>query len=406
MNKLGKVALSAGLITAGLIGLAAPANAATPAQDDITIAAQGDRVEGPLVFRSATTADYFYSVKSGTPIKSGSGYRTAAEAGANSVRGTFPAPGTYGPIEIDGKCVSVGAEYRDSAGDFRGYETILATCNPNDGKQKWRMPAGEGPIQSLHFSGNRSLSLYGSRVHVATPTESAGQDNAVTSLLKPVVAAVKPVDITGPTAGANLENPRPVFSGTGEPGATVVVTSAAGVVLGTTTVGADGKWSVTPSQDLDLGEETVTATQTDKNGGKTTDRVSINIVAAALKPVDITGPEQDATVETTRPVFTGTGEPGSTVEIISGAGVVMGSTTVGADGTWTVTPEKDFDLGEETVTASQTDKNGKVTTDKVDIVIVDKDVESPIVAPGIAAIAAIGALGALGGATLRRRKDS
>ena len=59
------------------------------------------------------------------------------------------------------------------------------------------------------------------------------------------------------------------ISGTAEAGATVVVKDATGKEIGTTTAGADGKWSVTPTSPVPAGN--ITAEATDAAGNKATD---------------------------------------------------------------------------------------------------------------------------------------
>ncbi|PIF78338.1 hypothetical protein CLU95_5523 [Variovorax sp. 54] len=67
--------------------------------------------------------------------------------------------------------------------------------------------------------------------------------------------------------GAVTDDKRPVLNGTGEPGATIALKDGS-AVIGTTTVGSDGKWSFLPNGDLALGNHSLTATQTDRAGNQ------------------------------------------------------------------------------------------------------------------------------------------
>lgn len=51
-----------------------------------------------------------------------------------------------------------------------------------------------------------------------------------------------------------------------------------------------------------------------------------------------------------RPTFSGTGEPGATVTITINSDPIVGTTTVGEDGTWSWTPDENIPLGEHNVT--------------------------------------------------------
>lgn len=59
---------------------------------------------------------------------------------------------------------------------------------------------------------------------------------------------------------------KPTFSGTGEPYATVTILINSDPITGTTTVDTEGHWSWTPSQDIPLGDHTVTITIQDLAG--------------------------------------------------------------------------------------------------------------------------------------------
>lgn len=72
-------------------------------------------------------------------------------------------------------------------------------------------------------------------------------------------AAVTAVSITSPNG--DVETKTPVFSGNGEPGATVTVTSSTGSTLCTAQVALDGTWSCTSQVELALGGNTVTVSQ-------------------------------------------------------------------------------------------------------------------------------------------------
>lgn len=126
------------------------------------------------------------------------------------------------------------------------------------------------------------------------------------------------------------------FKGTGTPGSKVEVW-ADGKLLGSTTVGADGTWSL--DADLPAGKHTLTTRTVDASGKVLAESAPLSWEApalavpgaAAVAPTLIL-PEK---FEAGKPVkLGGTGTPGAEVEIVED-GKGIGKATVGADGTWT-----------------------------------------------------------------------
>ncbi|MGG7507512.1 putative Ig domain-containing protein [Plantibacter sp. YIM 135249] len=100
--------------------------------------------------------------------------------------------------------------------------------------------------------------------------ETVGASHTIT-----VPAAVA---ITTPTDKANEETPTltPTVSGTGQPGASVVVTDDSGSTVGSATVGADGTWSVVTTT-LAAGAHTLSATQITTGGTVSSAQISVTI---------------------------------------------------------------------------------------------------------------------------------
>jgi len=110
----------------------------------------------------------------------------------------------------------------------------------------------------------------------ALATDASG--NTATATGNAVIDTVTTVTIqnVGPT-----KESVPVFVGTGEPGATIVVTAANGDVLGNTTVRNDGSWSLTSSQPLPDGSSVVSVTATDVLGNTASNTGSVQIDTTA-----------------------------------------------------------------------------------------------------------------------------
>ena len=149
-----------------------------------------------------------------------------------------------------------------------------------------------------------------------------------------------------------------VIGGTGEAGATVEVTI--GGVIQTTTVGDSGAWSVTyTTSEITSGEYTtdVSITTTDARGNSqtVTDTVVIDTIAPESVVSTVETDDVINAVEAADGVtISGSGEAGSSVSID-----FMGSTettTVGADGTWSVT------YGSALITSGEYDATATVTS--------------------------------------------
>ena len=220
-------------------------------------------------------------------------------------------------------------------------------------------------------SGNWSYTpttpLIGQDAHqvYATSTDAAGNASVESNTNTFIVDSVKPVapTVDAPAEGSYVTTVRPVITGTAEAGTTVKV-YIDGVEVGTTTADASGNWSYTPTTDLAQGSHNVKVTSTDAAGNVSVDsnvRTFIVDSIAPVAPVVLT-PENGA-VESSRPTFTGTAEPGATVTIIVD-GVEVGTTTADASGNWSYTiPSGSPGLadGSHTVTARQTDAAGNTS---------------------------------------------
>ncbi len=144
------------------------------------------------------------------------------------------------------------------------------------------------------------------------------------------------VAITAPRNNATVTldpNGNVTISGTGTPGDELEILNN-GEVVGTATVGEDGKWSF--ALPAAAGAASLVARTPD---GTTTDPVAFTVGDAPDTTLRITAPAgtQPVTLLPGTPTGTitlrGTGTPGDTIEILDN-GAVVGTTTVRPDGTW------------------------------------------------------------------------
>ncbi len=169
-------------------------------------------------------------------------------------------------------------------------------------------------------------------------------------------------------SGSTVNEPKPVFKGTTDPGATVtaIVKDKDGRVVSTPTVTVNtyGAWSFTPETNLPDGDYTFEITA--EKYGKTTKKTKALTVSASDTTLIINEPS-GSTVTESKPVFKGTTDLGATVTVIvkdkDGRVVSTPTVTVNADGTWSFTPDKDLADGSYTfeITATKNGKTSKIT---------------------------------------------
>ncbi|TFW33227.1 BapA prefix-like domain-containing protein, partial [Pseudomonas putida] len=161
-----------------------------------------------------------------------------------------------------------------------------------------------------------------------TLTDAAGNVSAPGTVTAPdATAPLAPTDLAINEQGNTL-------TGRAEPGSTVSVRGAGGVLLGTAVAGADGQFSITlqpPQSDGQALE--VSAADAAGNSAPVA-----NITAPDVDTPDTTAPEQPTDLALADGVtFTGRGEPGATVQVRDAGGTVIGTGVVGADGLFSLT---------------------------------------------------------------------
>ena len=180
------------------------------------------------------------------------------------------------------------------------------------------------------------------------------------------------VTITSPADGETSSETAPTITGTADPGATVEVTirDENGDVIETLTTTADdnGDFSVDAS-DLGDGTYTVDVTATDEAGNQGTAGPNTLVIDTEAPEVTITSPTMGEELEDTTPTITGTGEPGSTVEVYVD-GEKVGEVVVDENGEWSYTVDTELGAGDHTIEATTTDGAGNTgSTGEITITI-------------------------------------
>ena len=143
-------------------------------------------------------------------------------------------------------------------------------------------------------------------------------------------------------------------SGTGSIGALITVTGFNNVVLGTATVQGNGTWSLTSAGPVLEGTLTANASL---NGGNATDTAPyVDDKPPVVNIIEPVTQNADGTL-----TVSGTSEPGAKIQVTGFAGVLVGTTTVLQNGTWSVTSTAPVKQG--LLTATATDINQELATD-------------------------------------------
>ncbi|MDE4081434.1 MULTISPECIES: Ig-like domain-containing protein [Enterobacter cloacae complex] len=184
-------------------------------------------------------------------------------------------------------------------------------------------------------------------------------------------------------SGDTTDDNTPTLSGKAEPGSTVNIIDN-GQVIGTAKVNPDGTWSYTPDQPLANGAHDLTTTVTDPSGNTGPEGshvvITVDVVPGKVEITAVTDDtgsvtdslSQGALTDDTRPQISGTAKAGSTVTIMDGSNV-LGTTTAGADGTWSFTPSVDLGRGDHTFTAKAKDPMGNESSSSSWNVTIDTD---------------------------------
>ncbi|MCS3602961.1 VCBS repeat-containing protein [Buttiauxella sp. BIGb0471] len=249
----------------------------------------------------------------------------------------------------------------------------------------------------------------GSHPLTLTTTDAAGNVspattfNAVIDTTAPILPAITLVvddqtqvgNVTL-TSGQSTKDTLPTLSGTSEANA-IITLKDGNTIIGTTTANGNGEWSLEPTTALGQGNHNLTVTATDAAGNVSNPSGIFAVVVDSVAPTaplivtvtDNTAPNlgpitSGVPTNETRPVITGSGEVGATITVSDG-NQVLGTTTVGAGGTWSFTPGTPFTSGSHNLTVTATDATGNVSAPSAGFNVV-VDVAAPT-APSITNIA-------------------
>ncbi|MGL6046739.1 MAG: Ig-like domain-containing protein, partial [Vogesella sp.] len=190
---------------------------------------------------------------------------------------------------------------------------------------------------------------------------------------------VVPLPVVTVAAPDNTRDTTPTITGTSNQPAgsviTIKVTDNVGAVQNlTATVKADGTYSVDVPTALPDGTYTAVASSSNVLGDSTsaTDNGNVDTLppplTAQLDPASDSGTPGDGITNDTTPTIIGTGNAGDSIKVTTPTGEVL-TTTVGTDGTWSVTPTQPLPEGAANLPVVATDPAGNTTNASVPVTI-------------------------------------
>ncbi|MGH1548148.1 Ig-like domain-containing protein [Leifsonia poae] len=263
-------------------------DANNPGQDDVAIIAAASGQEDEFGDTSATA----WALDASAPVAGIIQTRTDVDAFRFTAAGNTTVAVTEGPyanldaqltiLDENGTTVATVDPPVDTinAVEASGLDASWTAVLPSTPATYTALVTGVGsgdPRIEGKYSDYGSLGRY----TISLSTESATTDPDP----DPVVPdETHPLAFTHPADGKPfLDDGSARITGTGTPGATITVT-ATGATVGTTTVGADGMWSVQPAAGtLSAGSVTLTATEVD-NGVTRTASVDVDVLDASRVP--------------------------------------------------------------------------------------------------------------------------
>lgn len=205
-----------------------------------------------------------------------------------------------------------------------------------------------------------TLNTTGSQPVATGPTNLAGLAPTAASLSVTGLPPLAPT-IQSPTSGTATTDATPNISGNAEANVDVQV-FVDGNPADTTTSNGVGFWSVDLTSPLSDGPHTITARATYPSNMLTSDESApVTLTVDTTGPADpvLTSPANGSTIGP-RPTFTGTAEPGTTVNLVV-ASVVAGTATADGAGNWSLTPDSDLAGGALSALFTAADSLGNVS---------------------------------------------
>ncbi|WIE72652.1 Ig-like domain-containing protein [Curtobacterium sp. MCJR17_020] len=281
---------------------------------------------------------------------------TTFAAGQNTINGSYKVPGDEWTNTA--MTLSNGVRSEDGTKYTYDFRTTTSTWNlPGDSLMRWNISVNT-PADAEAGTPSMSTKLVGTATEGAFNTTSTTQ----TTIENAEAPAPAPLVVTSPENGSAVDVKRPVFSGTGDEGATIEVRGKSGRLVATATV-ENGTWSAPAGFDLNDNVYTLDVFQTPLQGSQSqtevTFRVATNPLTTELTAVGAFDPD-----DVTKPAtISGDATTGATVIVKDSLGNEVGRVEA-KDGGYTIPVPPSFaHTGVNDFTVTQT-KNGQTSPAK------------------------------------------
>lgn len=291
---------------------------------------------------------------------------TVVDSVAGGVTGTL----TAGGLTNDNRPVLSGNADPGSTVTIYNGTTFLGTAVASDTDGSWTFETPELADATYNFI--TTVTDRAGNVSTASPSFTLTVDTTAPATPVNIIATDNEPLYTGTVPASGLTNDRtPTLSGVVEPNATVTIYRD-DVAIDTVTANAAGQWTYT-SPSLTDGSYTfnVTATDTAGNTSEQSADLTLNIdgTAPAAIAVLLVSDVVLGSTSNNQPTFTSvalTNDVGAIINIYDGD-VLIGSTTVGALGIWSFTPDAPLRDGNHTFTARVQDAAGNESAPSVGV---------------------------------------
>ncbi len=227
---------------------------------------------------------------------------------------------------------------------------------PVDGAGNWSFTPAPALVDGLHSFSSIVVDAAGNRSPESTPVDFTVDTSAVAISIEQAQDNVG--SIQDPLAsGSVTDDATPTLNGQATPGSTVNIYLDGVLLQAGVPVNGLGRWEYTVAPALPEGSYAFTATVVTLGGGESAPTADFNLeidltpsAAPTIDEIrDDVGSIQDplvdgATTDDTTPTLVGSGVAGDTV-IIRNNGVEIGRELVGADGSWSFTPNPPLNNG-------------------------------------------------------------
>ena len=216
-----------------------------------------------------------------------------------------------------------------------------------------------------------NTSLPSAEFHLTTDYTKPDADNLAITGVEDDVGGVQ----GNIASGGITDDSRPLLSGTGTAGDTIIVMVNDGLgsrELGRATVDSQGKWTLQVTTPLIPGANAFTAIEVDPAGNATapsapytvtvdTGRPEVPVIENVQDDVGVVHMlQKNEVTDDTRPTIIGTGQPGNTIKIYDGV-TLLGQAEVDLNGKWSFTPGTDLLDGPHSITATATNPVGQTS---------------------------------------------